>query len=90
MTRLDKAVVVQRGVKPRSGGVLSDCPSHELLHCTRSKAHNFKEQGEGKTMQIGVRNTHCNNALPKQQPAAYPLFACCLHAHGSASRECCG
>ena len=41
MTRLDKAVVVQRGVKPRSGGVLSDCPSHELLHCTRSKAHNF-------------------------------------------------
>ena len=46
-------------------------PPKELLDCTPSKAHDFKEEWEGGTMRVGVRK---QNALTEREPAAFLLL----------------
>ena len=51
--------------------------------------HNFKE--ERKDNAIGACNTDCKTALPEREPGCVSaLWPVCLHAHSTASRECCG
>ena len=51
----------------------------ELLDCNHSKEHNLKEEWEGKTMQIGLCNVHCRNALSEREPAFSLSSACTQH-----------
>ena len=46
-------------VEPVGGRSLHNTTTHqELPDCTHSQAHDFKEEWEGGTMQMGVRKTH--------------------------------